>query len=166
MDDNIEPEHVQMLFRIDDHERAESLYALFYAAVMNSPPNHEATESAFVSFWDYNIRKILEALIPGGISIRDSNQHTSTDSKRPDFGFVYLSVCPFRGEEKSPTNAQDPRAELSGKMDWTYDPAPYVLGKPFGYTLVISDISLLDRILCEGIFDNPGCHLSPHAWIP
>ena len=76
----LDQQHVQMLFHIDDHERAESLYALFYAAIMNSPPNHEATKSTFHSFWDYNIRKILEALIPSGISIHDSNQYTSTDA--------------------------------------------------------------------------------------
>jgi hypothetical protein len=165
MVDNVEPEHVQMLFRIDDHERAESLYGLLYAAIMTNPPNHEATESAFHLFWDLNIRRILEALIPGGISIRDSNHHTSTDGMRPDFGFLYLSLCPFRGEEKSPTNAEDPRAELSNKMDWTYDPAPYVLGKPFGYTLVISHSSLSDRILRARNYGSPDCYLSPRAWI-
>jgi hypothetical protein len=132
LSDSIQREDVEI--RIDDHERAESLYGLFYAAVMNNPPNNDATESAFHSFWDHNIREIMEALIPGGISIRDSCQHTSTDSRRPDFGFLYLNVCPFRGEEKSPTNTEDPRAELREKMAWTYDPAPYVLGKPFRFT--------------------------------
>jgi hypothetical protein len=97
-------------------------------------PNNDATESAFHSFWDSNIRGIMEALIPGGISIHDSNRHTSTDAQRPDFGFLYLDICLFRGEEKSPTNSEDPRAELSDKMTWTYDPAPYVLGKPLRLT--------------------------------
>ena len=71
----------------------------------------------------------MENLIPGGTSIRDSNRHTSTAGLRPDFGFLYLNVCPFRGEEKSPTNVDDSRTELSDKMIWTYDPVPYVLGE-------------------------------------
>jgi hypothetical protein len=120
-----------MLFRIDYEERAEGLYALFYAGLTDNPPNHDATENAFISFWDGNIRKIMQSLIPGGVSIRDSNRHTSTAAQRPDFGFLYLNVCPFRGEEKSPGNLDDPRAELNHKMTWTYDPAPYILGKFF-----------------------------------
>jgi hypothetical protein len=127
--DIIQRRDVEMLFRIHDYERAEGLYTRFHPGLADSPPNNDATESAFHTFWDANFRRIVESLIPGGISIRDSNRHTNTAARRPDFGFLYLNVCPFRGEEKSPSNLDDPRAELGDKMTWTYDPAPYVLGK-------------------------------------
>jgi hypothetical protein len=42
----------------------------------------------------------------------------------------------IQGEEKSPVDPEDPRAELGDKMIWTYDPAPYVLGKPFNSTVI------------------------------
>jgi hypothetical protein len=132
LNDRIGRQEISTLFRIDDHERAEALYGAFFPGLVKSPPNDDATEYAFVSFWDANIRNVMEALIPGGVSIRDSNRHTNTASQRPDFGFLYLDVCPFRGEEKSARNREDARAELSGKMRWIYDPAPYVLGKLCG----------------------------------
>ena len=135
LSDRIGQKDISALFRIDSRERADGLCRLFSSGLMKSPPNDDATEYAFVTFWDTNIREIMEALIPGGVSIRDSNRHTSTATQLPDFGFLYLNVCPFRGEEKSPSNKDDPRAELSEKMTWIYDPAPYVLGKLLSLTL-------------------------------
>ena len=82
-------------------------------------------------FWDSNIRKIIEALIPGGVSIRDGCCHTSAASQKSSLGFSYQGVCVFRGEEKASNDPDDPKAKLSGKMTWTYDPAPYVLGEVF-----------------------------------
>jgi len=70
----------------------------------------------------------MQALAPSGVSIRDSNHHMSTASQRPNFGFLYHEVCPFRGEESAPSDPGDPRAQLADKMIWTYVPAPYVLG--------------------------------------
>ncbi|RHZ83623.1 hypothetical protein Glove_89g98 [Diversispora epigaea] len=52
----------------------------------------------------------------------------STFGKWPDYGFIINHVCLFRGEEKSPTNDKDAKAELQNKLCWVYDPAPYVLG--------------------------------------
>jgi hypothetical protein len=131
LSDRLQRQDLEQLFRIHDRERAEGLYARFYAVLMDDPPDNDGTESAFHSFWDGNIRKVMEALIPDGVSIRDSNRHTNTHSQRPDFGFLYLTVCPFRGEEKSPTNiTDDPKAELRVKMLWVYDPSPYILGEP------------------------------------
>jgi len=96
-----------MLFCINDRERAKGLCTLFCGAIIKGSPNNDAMESAFHLFWDCNIRDIMEALIPDGTSIRDSNRHTSTCAQRPDFGFLYLNVCPFRGGEKSLTNLED-----------------------------------------------------------
>jgi hypothetical protein len=135
LSDRIEPKDISALFRIDYRERADGLCRLISYALMENPPDDNATENAFILFWDSNIRKVMETLIPGGVSIRDSNRHTSTKAQRPDFGFLYLNICPFRGEEKSSSNKDDPRDELVDKMTWIYDPAPYVLGKPTGLTL-------------------------------
>jgi hypothetical protein len=126
--DVIGRDDINMLFRIDDHERADGLCCTFYLAIMDSPPGNYATEGTFVSFWDGNIRNIMETLIPAGTSIRDR-----PTSQHPNFGFLYFNTCPFRGEETSPSNTRNPRAELADKMTWTYDPAPYVLGKLFRF---------------------------------
>jgi hypothetical protein len=129
--DRIEQQDIEKLFRISDQERADVLYNLLFQGLVDSPPNNDATESSFHSFWDANIRKIMQGLLPGGVAIRASNCHTSTAAQRPDFGFLYFNVCTFRGEEKSPSNTEDPRVGLCNKMKWTYDPAPYILGKPY-----------------------------------
>jgi hypothetical protein len=127
-DGTVEKKHLEKLFRVDSEEHAELLYRRFGSALDDGPPEN-GTENAFISFWDGNMRKIIETLIPEGVSIRDSCHHTSTGKLRPDLGILYKGICVCRGEEKSPSNPQDPRAELSDKMAWTYDPAPYVLGK-------------------------------------
>jgi hypothetical protein len=124
---------IETLFRVDDVERAEKLYVKAATCVLTPSPENDSTENAFIQFWDNNLRTFLEVVRPGGKSIRDSNFHTSTASFRPDFGFLYLGNCPFRGEEKSPMNSEDPRAELAKKMVWTYDPAPYVLGSVYDF---------------------------------
>jgi hypothetical protein len=128
LSDRIEHQQAKMLFRVQDEERAEALWVVCCYCIMTGPPSGDGTESSFISFWDANIRRIMEALIPHGTSIRDSNRRTDTAALRPDFGFLYFNLCLFRGEEKSPTNTKSPRPELVDKMIWTYDPAPYVLG--------------------------------------
>ena len=122
---------VEQLFRISKDETSKFLEHLAYSAVCRSPPDSSATENTFISFWDRNIRDIVELMVDGGKSIRDSNLHTSTIAKCPDFGFLYRNICALRGEEKSPTNPADPKVELSDKLIWTYDPAPYILGETF-----------------------------------
>ena len=69
-------------------------------------------------------------LLPTGIAIRDSSLHTSAQKMRPDFGFIVNNVCIFRGEEKLPSNIEDPKAELCHKLTWIYSPAPYIFGVP------------------------------------
>jgi hypothetical protein len=115
---------VEALFRSED---GYSVLDQFFFIVSEAPP-HSGTESTFHSFWDANVRKILELLLPGGRSMRDSSRHTATGLLRPDFAFILYNLCPFRGEEKPPGSNDDPRAELSTKLAWAYDPAPYVLG--------------------------------------
>ena len=63
------------------------------------PPPSDGTEASLISFWDDNIRKIVQLLVPSGKSIRHSNCHTETKNVRPDFGFLLNRVCLFRGEE-------------------------------------------------------------------
>ena len=82
------------------------------------------------------MRYILELLIPVGRSIRDSSQHTATGSLRPDYGFLLRNLCAFLGEERLPDSNEDPKAELSNKPAWAYDPAPYVLGLLMSMSLI------------------------------
>jgi hypothetical protein len=100
----------------EDVENSEALHLLFYSAALHPPPPNDRTEASFISFWDDNIRNILELLVPSGESVRDSDNHASTRKLKPDYAFLHSNLCPFRGEEKSPTNQDDPKAELSNQL--------------------------------------------------
>ncbi|KAI9455621.1 hypothetical protein HD554DRAFT_2178403 [Boletus coccyginus] len=118
------PNDVQLLFRPG---HGGTLLDKIFWAVATSPP-YDGTQRAFISFWDNNIRDIVELLLPTGWSIRNSKEHTATMRCRPDYAFLMNNLCPFRGEEKSPQSTADAKQELADKVAWAYDPAPYVLG--------------------------------------
>ena len=101
-------EDVEALFR---SEAGCSVLDLFFF-IVSEPPPESGSESLFHSFWDANVRKILEFLIPFGRSARDTSRHAATGSLRPDFAFILSKLCPFRGEEKQPESNEDPKAEL------------------------------------------------------
>jgi hypothetical protein len=107
---------IEILFRVSESDSSQTLFFVFCNAVLKSAPPNSGSESSFHSFWDTNIRDILELLIPNGTNIRDSSAHTSTKKSRPDYGFVLDNICPFHGEEKAPTDRDDPKAELSDKL--------------------------------------------------
>jgi hypothetical protein len=117
-------EDVKLLFRAD---YGGTPLDKFFFAVADAPPI-SGTEDSFHSFWDKNVRDILELLIPNGKSTRNSSRHTATGSLRPDYAFLIYKFCPFRGEEKPPDSTDNPKAELADKLVWAYSPAPYVLG--------------------------------------
>jgi len=118
---------VGALFRSEDDSSYSALDKIFF--IVAEPPPQSGTEASFHSFWDSNVRTILELLIPFGTSIRDSSRHIATGSLRPDYGFLLRNLCAFRGEEKPRDSNEDPKAELSNKFAWAYDPAPYVLSR-------------------------------------
>ena len=120
---------LEALFRVTEEEEVNMLPALI-TAVHYPPPIMNGTEGSFIQFWDDNIRRLLQHIFPSGRAVRDTNKGTSTGLSRPDFGFLVNGVCVFRGEEKQ--NSYDgthPRDELWQELDWTYDPAPYILGQ-------------------------------------
>jgi len=127
---------VESLFRSESDLGYSALDKIFF--VVSEPPPQSGTEASFHSFWDSNVRSILEILIPVGRSIRDSSRHTATGSLRPDYGFLLRKLCTFRGEEKPPDSNEDPKAGLSNKLAWAYDPAPYVLGQLMSTTSLIN----------------------------
>jgi len=89
---------------------------------------NDSTESAFHTFWDGNIQRLLEVTILCR-TIQDSNKQMSTALLRPDFGVLIDGICVFRDEEKAPKyHGPHPKDELIQKLTWTYDPAPYILG--------------------------------------
>jgi len=94
------------------------------------PSSAMGTESTYINLWDCSIRNLLEVLILGATSRRDTCWFTETGKCRPDYTLIIGDKCPFRGEEKSPQNLDNPKAELVDKLvGWKYGPAPYVLGK-------------------------------------
>jgi len=79
--------------------------------------------------WDINISLLLLKALDYGEAIRDSNHGTDTWLKRPDYGFLVNNYCLFRGEEKHADSKEDPRTELSQKLEtWKYAPLTYILG--------------------------------------
>ncbi|GJJ06718.1 hypothetical protein Clacol_000914 [Clathrus columnatus] len=126
LDDICTAADVAVLFRASNHESDMAL-ARFYTAVISHPPS-EGTEDRYHSFWDRNINDIIEVILPNGKPQRNSNRNTATKALRPDYAFLLRGFCPFRGEEKAPNSTGDPKAELAEKLEWVYDPAPYVLG--------------------------------------
>jgi hypothetical protein len=124
-------DHINTLFTVGEEELEDPyLISIIYAAALLPPPHTpNGTDYSFVSFWDDNIRKVIEILIPSGKTIRTNKHHMEMQNLCPDFGFLLGNACPFRGEEKGPDDAADPRAELVDKLCWVYSPVPYMLGK-------------------------------------
>jgi hypothetical protein len=143
-------EDLDTLFRESDHEWSRISEASI-AALKATDPDSDGTEDSFHSFWDLNIRYLLEAVFPAGVSVRNSNRNTRTLPSMPDYGFTQNRACSFRGEEK-PTkfNGDHPRDELFTKLKWTYNPLPYILGlfHCIGRCLNILTVSL-HRLSCS-----------------
>ena len=119
---------VAVLFKKAESNTLSPLMPLYTTAIWSPCPT--GTEDSFHAFWDENISQVIDILLPTGLSIRNSNQHTETRQFHPDSSFLYKNICVFRGEEKGPENDEDPKAELSDKLTrWgVYKPAPYLLG--------------------------------------
>jgi hypothetical protein len=117
---------VELIFRLGT---GNPLGDRLVTAIFAGPPPMDGTEDSFHSFWDINIRHILENVLPRGRSIRNSNFHTETGILRPNFAFLLKDLALFRGEEKPPGSRADPKGELSEKLAWAYRPAPYILGE-------------------------------------
>ena len=115
------------LFHVDESRSASELLHLLTVAVKSRPPPNDGIEASFISFWDKNIGDLLLGLVPNCRQIRDSKKNTNTCLQRPDFGLLLRLICLFRGEEKAEDySGQHPREELPSKLNWNYDPAPYV----------------------------------------
>lgn len=120
---------LEALFRVTEDEVVDMITALV-TAVHRLPPPMTGSENSLIQFWDDNIRTLLSLAFSEDLAIRDSNQGTSTALCRPDFGFIINGVCVFRGEEKPKSfTGTHPRQELLNKLDWTYDPALFIVGQ-------------------------------------
>jgi hypothetical protein len=118
-------EDLELLFKKSEDETAVAILDLLKPAITRDPVDPSGTKTSLVSFWDRNIREILERCL-GVASIRDTNQ---TGRLRPGFGLLLANVCVFRGEEKGIYfTGMHPRNELKVKTRWVYNPAPYILG--------------------------------------
>jgi hypothetical protein len=136
------PDHLDRLFRISNTQSCEDIWLPIISAIKTPAPSSSEylSENLYIHFWDTNICKPLQLVLPEGSPLRDSSRHTSTGMKRPDFGYLMDSICVFRGEEKGPSTPGDPKAELTEKLKWIYDPAPYVLGITFQTTASLSHL--------------------------
>lgn len=140
-------DEINQVFRPSEDEQADYIWTIVKPAIILPPPDDDSTEAAFISFWDRNIREPLCTAI-NSKPIRDSDESTSTALQRPDFGQLLDGVCVFRGEEKRlGFTGKHPRDELIDKLTWTYDPAPYILGK-FSLTLALIHLTLHSLSCC------------------
>jgi hypothetical protein len=127
---------IRSLFRIGEPLNHARLNRITFA--IQNPPfsiSGPATENSYIFGWDLNIRSIIETLERSGHSNRNTSEHTATRNLRPDYNRTFDGKCIFRGEEKGPQSSEDPKEELCSKMEWVYDPAPYVFGRyaPSGF---------------------------------
>jgi len=127
---------LKQLIRPSEDENAEHLWRTYLLPTIHrGPPDENGTEAPYISFWDRNIRDVLTAIITEGeirCIVCDSDQDTSAFVQRPDFALLTGGICVFRREEKPPVYAgTHPKDELTERMVWAYDPAPYILGQPF-----------------------------------
>ena len=117
------------IFRVSETESTILRHRVFANVVECPQYSSNGTEDSFHSIWHDNIGKTL-GLVLLGEAIRNSNHHTSTALKRPNYGFLLNGKkCLFRGEEKAPGSSEDPRVELLDKLVWTYDPLQFILGE-------------------------------------
>jgi len=133
-------QEVGCIFTLSDGPFSRFIDSHFVRAVLMAPSGSN-TESTHISFWDGNIRELLEILIPEATSRRDTNEFTGEG--RPDYTFIMNNKCPFRGEEKPLGSVENAKAELVEKLvGWKYDPAPYILGEVHSFLRVSSvDVS-------------------------
>jgi hypothetical protein len=90
---------------------------------------------------------LLPSLVKAKLEVY--NQDTSTFLQRPDFSLLTEGICAFSGEEKPPVySGTHPKDALIEKMVWAYDPAPYILGRPFSSNA----LALLFIRVCPGYF--------------
>ncbi|THU91563.1 hypothetical protein K435DRAFT_863292 [Dendrothele bispora CBS 962.96] len=85
-------EEANSLFRVSDTEHTALLDTIFFHAAFFPPPPLNGTENSFHSFWDANIRNVIQVLVPSGTAIRNSSQHTATRKLRPDFGYLVVPL--------------------------------------------------------------------------
>jgi hypothetical protein len=123
----LDAKQLSTLFRVSADEHAPRALWRFFHAIKFEPPT-KGTENLFHSTWDIIISHILQLTLPSAVFLRNSDRDTNTHSQRPDFALNIDGCCVFRGEEKGSDSAGDPNQELVAKLDWTYDPLPYVLG--------------------------------------
>jgi hypothetical protein len=117
------------LFRIGEPLNHMRLNSITFA--INQTPfsiSNSASKNSYIFGWDLNIRSIIETLERSGHSNHNTSEHTATRNLRPDYNLTLDDKCVLRGEEKGPQSLEDPKEELGSKLEWVYDPAPYVFG--------------------------------------
>ena len=144
--DLLDREGLRSIWRVSDNEQAPDLaMRTILFVIENTPPSGE-TEAAFHKFWDNLIDDTLHIAQPGK-TFRDTDRNMSTGMARPDYGFCMRGHCLFRGEEKAPGSKQNPKDELITKLEWSYDPLPFILGGLYTFSLTITD-NPISRLCC------------------
>lgn len=109
---------VELLFRVTSGSGSSgSDFHDIIFTVRRDPPI-QGTDEFSISFWDRNVCDILEFFLPGGQSIFNGKEHTTSTIGilRPGYGFLFQHFCLFWGEERAPADTEDPRKELADKL--------------------------------------------------
>lgn len=112
---------VGSLFRVGEPGR--SLFAILDAVAIHAPGG--GTKADFISFWYFNIRRLLELAMPNGRSFSDGKRHTKMQKSGSDFRFMVNGSCQFWGQERRSDDPQDPKEDLNNNFTWTHGLVPY-----------------------------------------
>jgi hypothetical protein len=87
--------------------------------VLGTPSRNECTENAFRCLWVWQIREALRSSFPAyPYPIRNSNHHTTTALKWPDFSFLLDGTS----RKRPPGSSKGPKQESLLKLIRTYGP--------------------------------------------
>ena len=137
VNNNLTKTEALALFRITERVQAPRIRddAMYLLAAPVPPVT--GTEASFHVIWDTNISSLLLKVLNYSEAIRDDNHGTGGELKTPDYGLLINNYCLFRGEEKSTNSKEDPRAELSQKLEvWKYAPLTYTLGNTCSMSVI------------------------------
>ncbi|CAG8443815.1 4822_t:CDS:2 [Cetraspora pellucida] len=126
-------------FVLSTEAECTSLYLRLIAPLIY-PPSYGKTEDSYHCLWNSIIKNTIETfgMHSGSLSKLEFDRNTSRN--HPDMVVLVGNVCPFRGEEKSREDSEDPSSELVDKIeDWSYGDALYI----FAYYAIGVQVTLV-----------------------
>ncbi|KDQ08177.1 hypothetical protein BOTBODRAFT_180085 [Botryobasidium botryosum FD-172 SS1] len=102
-------------------------YTLIFGRALAVQTPGGGNGASWTTFWNQQIGEILMVFNLGWTHLGD---RSNTRAKQPYVDLLSHRVCFLQGEETPGTASEfeDLKTEIADKVDWVYDPAPYVFG--------------------------------------